>query len=67
MPDDWRMERSSVTNGRHRLSVEASVPIGRFHLVTGWESRYYMQKTEVPVLEVEIHQPGAITTEYRWS
>lgn len=67
MPDAWRVDGQTVTNGAHRLSVEATVPIVRFELLRGWESRYYMQKTEVSVLEVEFRQPGTITSEYRWS
>jgi hypothetical protein len=30
------------------------------------ESRYYLDKEQVPVLEVEVHQPGSLITEYRW-
>ncbi len=67
MPGDWRIEGKTVTNGAHALSIEASVPIVRLELVAGWESRYYMQKTELPVLEVEVHQAGALTSEYRWA
>jgi hypothetical protein len=66
-PGEWRVEGSSLCNGEHRLTLEASMPIARFELVEGWESRYYLDKEQVPVLEVEVHQPGSLTTEYRWS
>lgn len=66
-PGEWRVEGNALADGRHRLKVESGVPIVRFSLVQGWESRYYQQKTGVPVLEVEVHQPGVLTTEYRWS
>jgi hypothetical protein len=66
MPGAWRIEGTAVTNGEHALSIEASMPIVRLELVSGWESRYYMQKTDLPVLEVEVHQPGVLTSEYRW-
>ncbi|MBI6908505.1 heparinase II/III family protein [Pseudomonas palleroniana] len=65
-PGDWRIEGDVLTNGSHRLSVLGSVPIVRRELVKGWESRYYLQKTEVPVLEVEVTSAGVLTTEYHW-
>lgn len=65
-PGDWYLQGQTLTDGEHRLSVQSSVPIARFELVSGWESRYYLHKTSVPVLEVEIRQPGTFTTEYCW-
>lgn len=65
-PGSWELQGNSVTNGEHELEVFSSAPIARVELVTGWESRYYLEKTEAPVLEVEIHQPGTLTSEYRW-
>jgi hypothetical protein len=65
-PGPWRIEGLAVTDGRHTVTVKTSVPAVRFELVTGWESRYYLQKTELPVLEVEINEPGTMATEYRW-
>lgn len=66
-PGHWRIEGSSLFNGDHMLTVESSVPVVRFELVTGWESRYYLDKEPIPVLEVEVHQPGSLITEYRWA
>ncbi|WP_276489096.1 heparinase II/III family protein [Ectopseudomonas mendocina] len=66
-PGHWRVEGSSVCNGEHLLTVESSMPVVRFELVTGWESRYYLEKEPIPVLEVEVHQPGSLITEYRWA
>ncbi|NLW04554.1 MAG: heparinase, partial [Pseudomonadaceae bacterium] len=65
-PGNWLLQGNRVTNGKHELEVFSSAPIARFELVTGWESRFYLEKTEAPVLEVEIHQPGTLTSEYRW-
>lgn len=66
-PGHWRMAGNSLSNGEHVLQVQASIPIVRFELIDGWESRYYLEKTQVPVLEIEVHQPGSLTTEYRWA
>lgn len=65
-PGHWRLEGHSISNGEHQLLVHADIPIVRFELTAGWESRYYLEKTQVPVLEIEVHQPGLLTTEYRW-
>jgi len=66
-PGQWLIEGNSLSNGEHAIQVRASVPIVRFELVAGWESRYYLEKKQVPVLEVEVQQPGSLITEYRWS
>lgn len=65
-PGSWLLQGNRITNGKHELEIFSSAPIARFELVTGWESRFYLEKTEVPVLEVEIHQSGTLTSEYRW-
>lgn len=65
-PGEWRVEGTSLYNGEVRLTLEASMPIARFELVEGWESRYYLDKEQIPVLEIEVHQPGSLITEYRW-
>ena len=65
-PRAGRVEGCSVTDGAYVLSVQASMPIERFELTTGWESRFYMQRTELPVLEVEVRAPGKLVSSYRW-
>lgn len=65
-PGDWVLQGNGVSNGSHRLSVTGDVPLVRCELVTGWESRYYLEKTPVPVLEVEVATAGVLITEYHW-
>lgn len=65
-PGNWHMEGQNLTDGKHVLTITASVPISSIELVSGWESLNYLQKTKVPVLVVEIHEPGTLTTEYKW-
>jgi hypothetical protein len=55
------------TDGTHVLAVQTTIPIVRCEIVQGWESRHYLEKTPVPVLEIEVKQPGTLTTEYRWA
>lgn len=66
-PGEWRLEGQRLTNGAHVLSVQASMPLVRCELVEGWESRHYLEKSPVPVLEIEVQQPGTLTTEYHWA
>lgn len=65
-PGLWKVEGNVATDGRHLLSVHATVPMIRFNLIQGWESRYYLHKAAAPVLEVEVNEPGVLTTKYRW-
>lgn len=74
MPGDWQLQQSPSgprltlnANRKFRLNVSASVPITRCELVEGWESRHYLEKTPLPVLEVEIQQAGTLTTELHWT
>jgi hypothetical protein len=74
LPGDWLLELTpngpSITLGVAAvvtLKVSASVPITRCELVQGWESRHYLEKTPVPVLEVEVQQSGTLTTEVNWA
>lgn len=71
-PDGWKatITAAGVQVACDRLhlmlEVQASVPIIRAEIVEGWESRHYLEKTSLLVLEVEIDQPGSLITELRW-
>jgi hypothetical protein len=73
-PGSWRVDRSSEsavvvsgdTSGGARLSVRSSTPLVRAELVEGWESRYYMARTSLPVLEIEVAKPATLTTQVEW-
>jgi hypothetical protein len=49
------------------LTLRSSMPVARCELVEGWESRHYLEKTVVPVLEVEVRGAGTLTTEVSWA
>lgn len=76
-PGDWLLQdvphghaehiKSLRNNQGHTLTVTADVPMARFEIVEGWESLHYLEKTPVPVLELEVSQPGNLTTEYHWT
>ena len=57
----------NANDSAQTLQVQASMPIVRCELVEGWESRHYLEKTSVAVLEIEIQQAGTLTTEVHWT
>lgn len=67
-PGDWKVDAKAhrIEREGFSLAVSATMPIKRFELVEGWESRYYLQKTPLPVLEVEVDQPGDLNTTIQW-
>lgn len=66
-PGDWRIEDGVITDGHHCLNVRADVPIASLTLTSGWESRHYLEKSALPVVEVVLRQPARIESEYRWA
>ncbi len=63
---DWKLLNNRLASAVGCLEITSSVPILRIELAMGIESRYYLQKNEVPVLEIEVNQAGQIITEYTW-
>lgn len=64
-PGEWHMSGTTVTGAAYKLTVSGTMRIARCELRIGEESRYYMQKKTVPVLEVLVEQPGTLVTEIR--
>lgn len=65
-PGSWRLEGETVTNDHHRLSIRSDMPI-TIRLAEGWESRCYLERTPLAVVEVIATQPGRIVSEYQWT
>jgi hypothetical protein len=61
-PGDWSLDGMSCASAMGRIRVESSVPVRRISLENGWESQYYLGKSALPVLEVEIGQSPAVLT-----
>jgi hypothetical protein len=59
-PGDWSQNATGCASTMGQIKVESSVPIRRMSLESGWESRHYLEKSTIPVLEVEIAQAPAI-------
>lgn len=73
MPGNWRFEASAQGGCVFaeafglRIVIHADVALIRCQLLTGLESRNYLEKTELPVLEVEVAEPGILETEVFWT
>lgn len=67
MPGNWSLEGNRLSCDDHIVEVHGTMPLVRIELVDGWESLYYLGKSKAPVLELEVCQPGTLTTNYRWN
>jgi hypothetical protein len=66
VPGSWSIDGNTISNGENKLSISTELTIYRFEIVEGWKSLYYLQKTSLPVLEVEVHRPGVIISTYEY-
>mgnify|MGYP001270274681 CR=1 FL=1 len=60
-PGHWRLSGSVLTDGKVSLCVCADRPLA-LRLTQAPDSRYYFQREDVPVLEVEATLPATLTT-----
>jgi hypothetical protein len=65
-PGQWRLDNLVVTNGSFTLRLACSSKIVRCALVEGWESRHYLDRTSLPVLEMELEGAGTVVSDMRW-
>lgn len=63
---EWRIQGSTATSGNHQIKITSNVPISKFELTQGYESRYYLRKEPLPVIEVEVNKAAKIISEYTW-
>lgn len=61
-PGPWRLDGASLTDGRTALLIESDDPSMRVSLVEGWESRHYLEREALPVLEVAVRVPAVLST-----
>jgi len=45
------------------ITFTSNMPINRFELTSGFESKYYHNETQIPVLEIEVTNSGKILSE----
>lgn len=61
---NWKVKEGTAVCNGYKLRIKSDVSVVRFELVQGWESRFYYHKEALPVLEVEIQDPGEIVSEF---
>jgi hypothetical protein len=71
-PGNWQLATKDgatrLTNAAGQtLTLRTALSLARCELVEGWESPHYLEKTMVPVLEVEVREAGVVTTEISWT
>lgn len=67
IPGEWVLSGNVISNGRVSLAIATTAAVVRMEIVEGWESRYYLKRTQLPVLEVELASPGNIKTTIEWT
>jgi hypothetical protein len=67
IPGNWAVSGNTISNGNVSLTIESNVDVARFELVEGQESLFYLDRTEVPVVELEVREPCRLRTQVRWS
>lgn len=65
-PGEWSREGDAFRCGDRRIEIAADPEPVRLSLTEGEESRYYLQKTPLPVIEAEVERPARLTTTVRW-
>jgi len=66
LPLEWQVTDTTIKANEFSITVDADVPIQVFNLASGWESRYYLHKSRIPVLEVEVDRPAVLVTRCTW-
>lgn len=65
-PGNWDLNGLTAKNENLTIAVTSTTEIVRCEIVDGFESRYYGRKTKLPVFELEVAEPGCLTTEITW-
>lgn len=65
-PGDWVLQDNECRLKDGSVCLRVIADTADIRLVQGLESRYYLQKTELPVLEVTLTTPGSVITEFEF-
>lgn len=66
-PIKWEISNNVIKSDLCEIHIDSDCPEIEIKLVDGFESRYYLQKSEIPVVEITIKQAGSITTKINWA
>ncbi len=62
-PGVWKLEGNTVSGNKARIVITGQQFQPEINMNEGYESRYYMQKNVLPVIEVRVIKPTTLTTE----
>lgn len=65
-PGDWTLNTDGVCGNDIQIRITSSAPIERLEITQGYESLHYLEKTTLPVLELEVAASATIVTELNW-
>jgi hypothetical protein len=68
VPDlNWELDGLKLFSNLLQIEISSTQKINRIELVEGYTSLYYNQKAKVKVLEVELIEPGEISSLFKWN
>ncbi len=62
----WQLCNNRLTSGNLTIDIFCEQPIAKIALVDGLQSRYYLKKDTISVLEVTVEQPCSVSTILSW-
>ncbi len=62
----WHLNGNILTDNQFTITITSKQHIKKIALVDGFQSRYYLKKEQIPVLEITVCQPSTVTTLVSW-
>jgi len=66
-PGEWKLDGNSIYKDNIKIEIIGINNFEEMIIKSGWESKFYMHKTEIPVLEVSFKGKNLIRTQVDWS
>jgi hypothetical protein len=63
----WTKTDCGYTCGDISIAIQSSSKKHSTELSTGWESLYYIDKSEIPVIETTLKENSNVTTVITWN
>ena len=63
---DWFIDNNTISNGKISIKISSSSPIKRLEIINGEESRFYLKKDNLSIVECEISEASELKTEISW-
>jgi hypothetical protein len=62
-PAQWTLNQSTCISDIAAIQISSNRPLSSIKIVTGYESRYYQEKSSLPVLTIEVNEECEVLTE----